>query len=77
MLLISHFRIIAVLTKSSIIQQLKEINSMLKTKTVLSQSQAYISGNEFKNCFPSIELTNENVGVFSAFISLINPDSFN
>jgi hypothetical protein len=48
MLLISPLWIIVGLPKSSIIQQLREINSMFKTKTVLFQLQAFISGYDFK-----------------------------
>jgi len=48
MLLISPLWIIVGLPKSSIIQQLQEINSMFKTRTVLSQLQALISGYDFR-----------------------------
>jgi len=49
MLLISLLKDIVGLLKSSIPQQLQEINSMFKSKTVLSQMQSLISGYDFKN----------------------------
>jgi hypothetical protein len=49
MLLISLLKDIVGLPKSSIPQQLKEINSMFKSKTILSQMQSFISGYDFKN----------------------------
>jgi len=49
MLLISLLKDIVGLLKSSIPQQLQEINSMFKSKTVLSQMQSFISGYDFKN----------------------------
>lgn len=49
MLLISPLKDIVGLSKSSIPQQLKEINSMFKSKTILSQMQSFISGYDFKN----------------------------
>ena len=49
MLLISLLKDIVGLLKSSIPQQLQEINSMFKSKTVLLQMQSLISGYDFKN----------------------------